>query len=397
MITHFIKELLHLPAYDGIHTSKPNGTWVFHLSPKYRQTICPVCGSASRRKAETGRFLRHTHTAPTGIIWIRVPRERRTCTGCGATFTASLPDLPDRGSATEMFQEMVVQACIGRSIADGARTFGLPYTTLERWFYRRAPALLTVSTPTVVTVDDFAFRKGHTYGVAAMDWHTGQVLAIGRGRSTAAIAHLLDQLPNAIDGVVTDGAPAMAQAVHHTCPDADHILDRFHLLRWFTEALARRRRYLNVDRRHHGAKRRAVRLLSRPPESLGDREREEVRGWCRDGSIRAIYQALQHLRYVLKSRTWPQARYRMNDWKRRFLFHPTAVIRDMGQSLLKRENGVLAAAARPESNGAAEGTNHKIKLIQRRGHGYRNFAHLSLRIRLETGNRRRKLVKSMFW
>ncbi|WP_298788634.1 transposase [uncultured Marinococcus sp.] len=48
-------------------------------------------------------------------------------------------------------------------------------------------------------------------------------------------------------------------------------------------------------------------------------------------------------------------------------------------------------------NGAAEGTNHKIKLIRRRGHGYRNFAHFSLRIRLEIGNRRRKLVKSMFW
>jgi len=32
-----------------------------------------------------------------------------------------------------------------------------------------------------------------------------------------------------------------------------------------------------------------------------------------------------------------------------------------------------------------EGTNNKIKLIKRRGFGYRNNAHLFLRIRLETG------------
>ncbi|MEE1131288.1 MAG: transposase, partial [Caryophanon sp.] len=33
-----------------------------------------------------------------------------------------------------------------------------------------------------------------------------------------------------------------------------------------------------------------------------------------------------------------------------------------------------------------EGTNNKIKLIKRRGFGYRNDDHLFLRLRLETGH-----------
>jgi transposase len=33
-------------------------------------------------------------------------------------------------------------------------------TTVERWFYQHAPTLLPASNPTVVCVDEFAFRKG---------------------------------------------------------------------------------------------------------------------------------------------------------------------------------------------------------------------------------------------
>ncbi|OAH54294.1 ATP-dependent protease [Domibacillus aminovorans] len=45
----------------------------------------------------------------------------------------------------------------------------------------------------------------------------------------------------------------------------------------------------------------------------------------------------------------------------------------------------MAAAVYPESNGKAEGTNNKIKLIKRRAYGYRNMERFKLRIRLETG------------
>lgn len=38
------------------------------------------------------------------------------------------------------------------------------------------------------------------------------------------------------------------------------------------------------------------------------------------------------------------------------------------------------------SNGIMEGINNEIKLIKRRGFGYRNDDHLFLRLRLETGH-----------
>lgn len=100
---------------------------------------------------------------------------------------------------------------------------------------------------------------------------------------------------------MTDGAPP------HACPGDYHILEHFHLVRWFTEPMAQRRRFLHIA--------------------------------C------------------------PVPRGKTTD----------------------------DPAVKP-----AKGTNHKIKLIQRRGYGYQNFDHLRLRIRLETGNREGKYVKFMF-
>ncbi|WP_263364188.1 helix-turn-helix domain-containing protein [Geobacillus zalihae] len=84
--------------------------------------------------------------------------------------------------ATESFQHWVAQLCIGKTIQEVARLLQLAYTTVERWFYQYAPALLPTSNPTVVCVDEFAFRKGHDYGAAVMDTQTRNVLSIASGK-----------------------------------------------------------------------------------------------------------------------------------------------------------------------------------------------------------------------
>ena len=50
------------------------------------------------------------------------------------------------------------------------------------------------------------------------------------------------------------------------------------------------------------------------------------------------------------------------------------------------DEAMIETIQSPFSNGIMEGTNNKIKLIKRRGFGYRNDAHLFLRLRLETGH-----------
>ncbi|KAF6509330.1 Mobile element protein [Geobacillus stearothermophilus] len=76
----------------------------------------------------------------------------------------------------------------------------------------------------------------------------------------------------------------------------------------------------------------------------------------------------------------------MNAWVHRYLFCPCSAVRAIAKSLVKRTDEIISCILSPYSNGKMEGTNNKIKLMKRRGYGYRNIQRFALRVRLETAN-----------
>lgn len=78
------------------------------------------------------------------------------------------------------------------------------------------------------------------------------------------------------------------------------MLDRFHLIHFFTDAL-RRRSFLNETKRHHHVRVIDCALAFRP-EALALDERD-VAYFCILETLFTLdfYQGLQHIRYVLKA------------------------------------------------------------------------------------------------
>lgn len=239
---------------------------------------------------------------------------------------------------------------------------------------------------THICVDEFALRKGHNYATSVLNAQTGCILAIVSHRDQEAIEDVLKQVTGKIRTVISDFAPAMVGAIQSVFPAATHVLDRFHLIQFFTSAQQRRRRFLNEAKKHYKA-RFIDRCLARKREELTEEERGFVRQWLEeDFQTKHIYEALNHMRYVLKSRTITQARRRLKEWFSRYQFHLSSAVSKIAKTVRLRENAMLETIYSPFSNGIMEGTNNKIKLIKRRGFGYRNEAHLFLRLRLETGH-----------
>jgi transposase len=203
-------------------------------------------------------------------------------------------------------------------------------------------------------------------------------------KNEEAIVEALQPVASTVKYVVSDLAPAMRKAIQKVCPKAIHVLDHFHVIQLFTDALKRCRKYLAKGRTKHGSVRRVCRLLSQRPEKLTEEERQEVRQWCQESTyLRHVYQALQHFRYVWKSQTRKQTETRLAQWFDRYLFSDCAAVRSIAKALITRSEAVLSCIVFPYSNGVMEGTNNKIKLIKRRGYGYRNIQRFTLRIRLE--------------
>ena len=383
MSQQFIKLLLPLPDLFQIQTSSDEEPNVFPVIPDRHDIPCPLCQRKTVLHSKRRRRFRHGHAWNVGILWIELDVPRQRCFSCDLTFVYDY-GLGLVRTSTEVFRKGIAERCHGRTISDVAREYGLPYTTVERWFYRYA-SVETEKHTTDVLIDEFATRKGHHYATIALDAESGRLLSIVPGRDVTAITAALQGIAGDIRSVVSDFAPAMAKAVAHVFPDAKHVLDRFHLIQFFTDALRRRRRFLNEAKRHHHV-RVIDRALACRPETLSPEDREVADSCLReDPFTRDLYQGLQHIRYVLKATCHGQAKRRLTDWLDRYQSHPCGPLAKIAKSIQNREEAMRRTIVSSLSNGKMEGTNNKIKLIKRRGYGYRNLERFFLRLRLEVG------------
>ena len=384
MYSKFIKMMLPLPSFFDISHPSEAESHVFRATAAPQTIACPICAGATVCHGRSLRRFRHGYAWHIGVLWIELFVPRQRCKECGFTFTFDY-DLGLVHSSTESFRREIVKRCHGRSITEVAREYEIPYTTLERWFYLYAPDQLVSEEAQHICVDEFALRKGHNYATSVLNALTGRILAIVPHRDQDAIEAVLKKVTGKIQHVMSDFAPAMAGAIKAVYPEAIHVLDRFHLVQFFTDAQQRRRRFLGEAKKQHKA-RFIDRCLARKPEQLTEEERAFVQEWLQeDFHTKHIYQALNHMRYVLKAVTHIQAKRRLKDWLTRYQFHPCGVVAKIAKTVVLREKEMVETIVSPFSNGIMEGTNNKIKLIKRRGFGYRNDAHLFLRLRLETG------------
>jgi len=219
---------------------------------------CPDCGRASR--AVHSRYRRRPSDLPTLGSRVRVGLvvRRFYCRnpGCGRrTFAERLPELlAPRARRTLRLAE--AQGRVGAALGGegGARLLSrlaMPASadTVLR-LVRRLP-LAEPEPARVVAVDDWALRKGRTYGTIVVDLERRRVLDLLPDRAAETLADWLRARPG-VEVVARDRSTEYARAIALGAPAAVQVADRWHLLanmrqvleRWLAGAQARLRRLL---------------------------------------------------------------------------------------------------------------------------------------------------------
>jgi transposase len=102
----------------------------------------------------------------------------------------------------------------------------------------RKRTLTPAPTPRVLGVDDWAKRKGQTYGTILVDHERACVVDVLNDRTPEALAHWLRAHPGA-EIVTRDRAEAYAQGIRDGAPSAVQVADRWHLLKNVTDLVSK--------------------------------------------------------------------------------------------------------------------------------------------------------------
>jgi len=98
--------------------------------------------------------------------------------------------------------------------------------------------LSEIKQPRILGVDDWAYRKGVSYGTILIDMETSKPIDILPSRECNELKKWLLKY-NGVQIVTRDRSSSYSSAIDEVCPDAIQIADRFHLLSNLSDALDR--------------------------------------------------------------------------------------------------------------------------------------------------------------
>jgi transposase len=215
------------------------------------------------------------------------------------------------------------------------------------------------------------------------------VVFVGEGKGADALDPFWGRLRAAkakVEAVATDMSLAYIQAVREHLRDAVHVFDHFHVIKLFNEKLSDFRRELHreaTERMDKEVLKGTRWLLLKNPENLDPRknERERLEEALRmNQPLATVYYMKEDLRQIWMQPDKETARLVLEDWIRRAEASCIKLLQQVASTLSMYRTGILAYYDYRISTGPLEGTNNKIKTMQRQAYGFRDREFFKLKI-----------------
>ena len=275
------------------------------------------------------------------------------------------------------------------SLKDVGNLAGLGWDTIKRIFsadMAKEVARLNLREVEFLAIDELYLGRLHKFITIVIDWQSGRVLYIAKGRGENALRPFFRKLRRAkaeIKAVATDLSAAYAAAVVKNLRGALLVADRFHVIKRMNEKIDELRRAIQREASVMG--RAAIKgtryLLLRGRENLAPERLPDLEEALKlNKPLSLAYYLKEELRTLWSFHDIKAMTTFFDDWCRRAAESGVSLLASFARTLQGFRSAILNGWVYPISNGKLEGINNKIGAMQRIHYGLRDFHFLSLRI-----------------
>ena len=356
---------------------------------------CPRCGSTSlRKKAKLIRKVKHQPIGLSSTL-LHVQCYKYHCHGCCRYFNTRLPGILPRFRGSQKFKEQVYKMHLsGMTHKHIQDQFQLDHSTLERWFHecydlenRKVSNRLC---PTVLGIDEHTFNKQSGYATTFCDLKKHRVFDVVKGKSQQDLKAYLASLPGKerVRVICIDLSSTYRRIIKQYFPNAKIVSDRFHVIRLVGHHFLKTCHSIDPQVKY---KRSILKILRMRQDRLSNKQiRQRDQYFKQHPAIEAIYQFKQKLHRLLlyKTRTKQQCKGLIKQLLSRIKQlkqSPLEQLVTLAKTLYCWREEIVRMWRFTKSNGITEGFHRKMKLIQRRAYGLRNFENYRMRVRVVCG------------
>jgi transposase len=357
---------------------------LLHVEPQPHRVCCPQC--RSREVIRRGEQVRWLRNLPVGgdSTWLVATLPRVECRSCGIVRQIRLGLAEERRTYTWAFARYVLELSRYMTIKDVAEHLGVSWDIVKDIQKRHLlkhyaqPALAKVRQ---IAIDEICVGRGYRFLTLVLDLESGAILFVGKGKKAESLRPFWRRLRAAkaqVKAVAIDMSPAYEQAVHKHLPQATLVFDRFHVVKLLNQKLTQLRRQLYRQAKDDLKKKvlKGTRwLLLKNPENLDPVKGEPGRlqeALRLNESLATAYYLKEDLRQIWEQLGKFPARMKLLDWYHQAMDSGIRVLQDFARTLLAHADGILAWYDYPISTGPLEGTNNKIKTLNRQHYGLRD-------------------------
>jgi transposase len=394
MSTSILYHGFGIVGYRYVRTGYQAGDIVFTIERKKFCVRCPACNS--KDVIRHGSLTRWFHSLPIGrkSTYIKTEIPRVECKDCGTIRQADIGFADPRYTYTRALSKYVLDLARQMTISDVAKHLNLSWDLiksiqkkhLEKKY--RNPNLRKLKR---IAIDEIYVGK-RGYLTVVLDVFSGTVVFVGDGKGGDALEPFWKKLRRyrklQVEAAAIDMSPAYIKAIRENLKDTVIIFDHFHVIKLFNEKLSKFRRQLfNVTEEllPRSVLKGTRWLLLTARERLEDDQQKQQRleqALELNRPLATVYYMKEDLRQLWN---WTgdkvAAKWHLSSWIEMARGSGIGMLSKFANTLERHFDGILAYFDFDSlSTGPLEGTNNKIKTMQRKAYGFRDVEFFKLKI-----------------